>query len=253
MLVDLGLGEFIVGRHGFDQSIDTAIPIVGDQTGIDYETLARTAPTHVLLQQTANNTPGLLNKLADQRGWIVQSLPLLALDDIPRAIDQLAALFGSVDGVIANAEKLRQRMDSAWRPRPGLAHRAGRTLIVYWVAPVGVAGPGSFHHDALTKMGLEVVPATGSPYITLDLEDLNRLNPDSILLLTPDVNQANLDAAVSPWKKLKLSAIGTGQISILNDPQFLTPSTAMIDFANRVAGVVASWPIKAGGGEAPNP
>ena len=242
-LTDLGLGDLIVGRHAFDRSLDPAIPVVGDQTGIDYETLARTNPTHVLLEQTADGLPGLLNRLADERGWVVESLPMLALDDIPAAVDQLARLFQSIAGVSTRAAPLHRRMDIAWRPRPELAPRTGRTLIVYWVSPIGVAGPGSFHHDLLKRMGFEVVPATGSPYITLDLEDLNRLDPDSILLLTPDLNPDDLDGVIEPWRKLGLCAVDANRIAILNDWRFLTPSSAMIDFADRVVEAVSAWPV----------
>src|SRR5689334_23210000 len=47
---DLGLGKYLVGRHGFDQWSAQSLPVCGDQNGIDYETLVRARPTQVFLQ-----------------------------------------------------------------------------------------------------------------------------------------------------------------------------------------------------------
>lgn len=241
MLIDLGLENVIVGRHGWDRELDASLPVVGDQTGVDYEALARVRPTHVLIQQTATETPQLLFDLASKRGWAVVSLPLLALDDIPRAVDTLHREFASIDGVGDRAAAIVERMDAAWRPRPELNARAGRTLCVYWTSPIGVAGPGSFHHDLLKRMGVEALPVSGAPFITLDLEDLRRMNPDSIIFLSTDITDENLPAIVDDWRRLGLSALESGRVAALSDPRFLTPSTAMIDLADAIAAAAAEW------------
>ncbi len=242
MLDDLGLSSLIVGRHGSDTSLDSSIPVIGDQSGIDYESLARLKPTHVLLQQSVEGAPKLLDELAAERNWSVQSLPLLELSEIPDALNVLAETFSNEPGVPERAESLHERMNAAWSERPDLAKRAGATLCVYWVSPIGVAGPGSFHHDLLVRMGFDALPATGSAYITLDREDLKRLNPDSIFILTPDIGEAELAAAIEPWRELGVSAVDSGRVVVLNNWSYLTPSTAMIDLADRIAATTESWP-----------
>lgn len=244
ILTDLGLGPSIVGRHGWDQSLSPDLPVVGDQTGIDYEKLARVHPTHIVLERSVDGPPGLLLDLAEKRHWTILTVPLLALDDIPAAVTTLAAAFSSVSPeATSRAAALLGRMNTAWRTRPDLAHRAGRTLCVYWISPIGVAGPGSFHHDLLGRLGLDAVPRQGGPYITLDLEDLKRLDPDFIMFLTPDLDRAGVDAALKPWRSLHLAAIESGRIAVFNQWRYLTPSPAMIDLADQITQVVSTqWP-----------
>lgn len=242
ILGDLGLDGFVVGRHGWDRALDQAVPVVGDQTGIDYEALARVRPTHILLEESADDRPALLDRLAGQRGWEVLFLPMRTLDDIAAAVDSLAGAFGDVEGVAGRASAVRDRMEAAWRPDEGLARRAGRTLIVYWTSPLGVAGPGSFHHDLLRRLGVQALPETGGPYQTLDAEDLRRLNPDSIILLTPELDAQGVALAERTWAGWGVRAATTGRVAALRQWRFLTPSTAMIDLAQRIEGVTASWP-----------
>lgn len=241
MLHDLGLADYVVGRHAWDRTLPTSTPVVGDQTGIDYEQLARLAPTHILLQQTAGGEPELLKTLAHERGWTSLSMPLLALDDIPRAIDLMANEFAAIPGVPNRAAEIHRRISEAWRPREALAESAGRTLVVYWTSPIGVAGPGSFHHDLLLRMGFRAVPATGSPFITLDFEDVRRLAPESIHILTPDLAEDEARKAIRAWEKLDLPAVQSGRIILWSDPRFLTPSTAMIDFAEELTAKIEAW------------
>src|SRR5688572_2242849 len=47
---DLGLGDLLAGRHGFDAWSDPALPVCGDQSGLDYERLLAVRPTHILVQ-----------------------------------------------------------------------------------------------------------------------------------------------------------------------------------------------------------
>lgn len=241
ILEDLGLADQIVGRHGSDQSLDRSIPVVGDQSGLDYETLARLEPTHVLLQTSAADPPDLLEEIASKRGWTVVAIPLLSLDEISDGVRTLSETFAEHDGVLEKANALLDRMGAAWSDRLGLGRRAGMTLCVYWVSPIGVAGPGSFHHDLLKRMGIHALPEEGSAYITLDREDLKRLNPDSILILTPDIDAESLAEALSPWRDLGVTAVDQGRVEVLSDWRFLTPSTAMIDLADRIASVVSVW------------
>lgn len=253
MLHDLGLADRIVGRHGSDNWVDASVPVVGDQSGLDYETLARAKPTHVLMQESAGGTPALLEELANERGWTVLTLPLLQLDEISGAVEALASAFSEQPGVPDRADALLARMRSAWAARPDLAAGAGRTLCVYWVSPISVAGPGSFHHDLLLRMGIDALPESGGAYITLDREDLKRLNPDSILILSPDVSEDELAGAIASWRSLGVVAVEEGRVAVLNDWRFLTPSTAMIDFADRIAAVINGWPQRDDAEKKPRP
>lgn len=231
LLADLGLSSHIVARHAFDRFSEQTLPVVGDQSGIDYERLLRVRPTHVLLEWGAREPPARLAALAKANGWDVQDIPLLTLSDIRDATARLATMFDAS----ASASALLLQMDVAWSERDGLGEFAGRTLPLYWTNPIGVAGPGSFHHQLLAAMGVTLAIAEGNPYITLDPEDLVRLNPDTIVLFAPGVEIDALADAVAPLDDLHLRAVELGRVILINDPKCLTPSAAMIGIANQTA------------------
>lgn len=231
ILDDLALADRIVARHAFDDYTDRSVPVAGDQSGVDYELLGRAEPTHVLLEWGARDLPARLADLAVSRGWTVVDYPMLTLDDIRAATIDLGGHFDAAD----RAGALIARMDEAWAPVPGLAERAGRTLPLYWTNPPGAAGPGSFHHQLLERLGVTLALADGAAYIEFDPEDLRRLDPDTIVLFAPNADPDDLDEILSPLRRLDLRAVREGRVILINHPWCQTPSTAMIEVAEQTA------------------
>ncbi len=244
-LRDLGLESQIVARHGYDMILPKSLPVVGDQAGIDYEALLRADPTHVLLEWGSRDLPPRLTQLARERGWEVRNYPLLTLDDIRAAVRNLPRDLNSPPAS-ARADELRARMDQAWKRRPGLRARAGRTLLLYSIDPPAAAGPGSFHAQLLEAIGGEPAIAEGAPYITLDAEDIRRMNPDSIVLILPGAEPLAPKERLGRLGTLDLRAVNDGRVLILNDPLGQTPSTAMIALADDLARGMLAWPTPAG-------
>jgi len=236
ILDDLALADRIVARHAFDDFSDQSIPVAGDQSGVDYELLARAEPTHVLLEWGARDLPRRLAELADSRGWVVVDYPMLTLEDIRAATRDLGECFGRAD----RSAELLDRMDNAWSPVPGLSERAGRTLPLYWTNPIGAAGPGSFHHQLLAALGVTLALDKGSAYIEIDPEDLRRLDPDTIVLFAPNADPADLEEILAPLRRLELRAIEQGRVVLINHPWCQTPSTAMIEVAEQTAEALGS-------------
>lgn len=242
-LADLGLAGRVVGRHASDRSLDPAIRVVGDQTGIDYEVLARLEPTHIVMQTDAGGVPALLTSLAAQRGWRLVALPMLTLDDIESAVGRLAGVFADEPGVTEAAHRIRARVAEVWSEDPTIRERAGRMLVVYWTSPLGVAGPGSFHHDLARRLGARAIPETGGPYQTLDAEDLRAAAPDSIVLLTPDLTDADLARTVERWREYGIPAALEGRVAVLREWSYLTPGTAILGLAEAMRRASQPWPV----------
>jgi len=240
ILDDLGAADRIVGRHAYDLVLDPEIPVVGDQAGIDYEALLRAAPTHVLLESAGAPPPPRLTSLAAEEGWRLVRLPLLTLDDIRAATRRLADLMREHIPA-GRAHNLLESLNAAVSPRPGLASRAGRTLALYWTSPVGAAGPGSFHAQLLGSLGVEAAVESGSPYVTLDLEDVRALNPDSILLFMPGATQEATDL-LGPLARVRLRAVETGRVAVIAHPLCLIPSTAVRHVAAEIVREIQRWP-----------
>jgi len=253
---DLGMGDVIVGRHGFDAWTNPAVPVCGDQAGIDYEALLRAGPTHVLLQ-TAGVPPRLMD-LARERGWRVENLEVLSLEQVRSAARWLAENVPADAGARARAlaSPALVAMDEAggggWGRRPGIdPERIGRVLLMIPGRRAGGLGPGSFHHQVLESLGGRPALETGAPYIELDAEAVERLSPGAIILLAPRrpgtasraglLDAAALEELLGPSARLRVPAMTRGRVLLIDDPKCLLPSTALLGVAQEMARALERW------------
>ena len=242
-LKDLGLAGSIVGRHGYDLALDKAVPVCGDQAGIDYEALLAVKPTHVLVQWGARDLPPRLVTLAGEHGWKVESFNPLTLDEIRESVDKLAVVFDS-PAVKARAGELRAGMAKAWVKHPGV-EKAGKVLLLAGLKPPAALGPGSFHHQVLEAIGGVPAVMTGGAYQELDAEDVLRLAPEGIVIFHPrKMGTEKGDGAsveLGVLAGLAIPAVQRKHVVVIDDPLGLTPSTAMIGVAEELAGVLEKW------------
>ncbi len=253
----LGHESLIVGRHAYDLSLPKGIPIAGDQAGIDYEILSSLQPTHVLTQWGSRELPERLRTLASEKGWTLYDAPLLALDDIPAAtvhIDRLISLATVGGDSSPVGRELIAKMNTAWATR-GDFKKAGRVLLLASIDPPAALGPGSFHHQILTRIGGAPAIMSGAAYIELDREDIRAINPDVIVLIRPasspgtstrisGSSQADTTEAlalIAPIADLPIHAAQNRRVHLITDPLALTPSPSMIEFADELARILAEW------------
>lgn len=241
---DLGLEDRIVGRHAYDLVLDPSLPSCGDQAGIDYEALLRASPTHVLIQWGSRELPARLGALAGERGWVILNYNPLTLEEVRATMLNMALRLGAEE---SRAAELERAMSAAWRKREGLF--AGRVLLLGAADPPSAFGPGSWHDQALRAIGGVPAVVSGSPYITLDAEDVLRLAPDAIVLISPGPR----DGPARAWTPkelgrelrrvgaLEIPANAAERLALIDDPLAHTPSTAMIGFAEELARVLESW------------
>ena len=247
---DLGASDLVVARHGWDLALDESIPVGGDQSGLDYEALLRARPTHVLLEWPGD-PPQRLLRLAEARGWTVLDYETLSLDDLMRAADDLHARFAPEPKGPAPSAQLREAIAPA-RPYEG----AGRVLLIVPGAVPAALGPGSFHHEILVRLGATPAITDGGPWITLDGEDAMDIAPDSIVIVDPRPRGAppapaptwdGLASRLGRMATLPIPAIEARRVALMEDAEDLTPSTAMIDWARRLRGILMEWDREGGG------
>jgi ABC-type hemin transport system substrate-binding protein len=230
ILQQLGLEDNIVGRHGFDIFLDKSVPVVGDQAGLDYEQLARVAPTHILLEWGSRDLPERLQTLAAKQGWIVNDFTLLQLDDLFTTIDALGNTFDRQ----ADAEELLTTLRDALSPMEQIPDAFESVLPLYWTSPIGVAGPGSFHAEILERLGLPLAIQTGHAYIEMESEDLARLDPSVIILFVPNAEDSYIADAKATLAALNLSAAAMDRIIFIDDPTCLSLSAQIASVANQI-------------------
>lgn len=230
---DLDLEDRVVGRHAWDRAFPE-VPSVGDQSAIDYERLRRTDPTHVLLQWGDRPLPDRLVELAEAEGWELVNIEILRYDEIAAATLKVARTIGDAPAQ-ARAQELAARLEQVARPRDQLRQSAGRTVSIYGIDPLGVAGPGSFTHELVERLGADAAPDDGPAFIAMDPEDLRRLDPDAIVVWAPGIEPAEQQAIRDRLDRLDLRAAAEGRIVFVVHEAALLPSTGIIQATEELA------------------
>ncbi len=243
MLDHVGGGDLMIGRHDFDQ-IYTDRPACGHQGGIDYEQVLALDPTHILIEWGARPLPDRLVSLAADHDWSIERTELRTLDDILNATDMLEERFGTVQDNSPASSSLAL----SWAPSTKAINRVGRVLLLGATNPPGALGPGSFHHEILTSLGGVPAIIEGAPWIQLDAEDIIALAPDAIVLIAPATNGTGIesigDQAINHLGgigTLDLPATSNQRVAVLDGVAYLTPSSAMAEFARDLRSVLESW------------
>lgn len=250
---DLGMAHLIVGRHAWDTVTDPSVPICGDQSGLDYETLLRVNPTHVLTQWGTRELPARLSEYAQSRDWQLKDFRLLELREISQCADDLVALFGS------EIDTAQCRFDPSRSISTQINERFARiesiestdtTLLLASIEPIAAFGPGSWHAQLLESLGGRSAIIDGSAYITLDLEDVIRRLPQQIVLFAPRSSDApQVERSIEDTLAMlgamadhdSIPAIASRRVAIIDHPHALTPSTAMVDVADELRALLIEW------------
>lgn len=253
ILQDLGRESLIVGRHGSDMVLDPALPVCGDHLALDLETLQRVRPSLVFTQWGTRDLPEPYLSLAKRQGWTTHDCRLLTIDDIRREIIEIDALLPPPHD---RAADLVKQLDLALTPVPARA-KAGKVLLLCGLDPPGVLGPGSWHHQILLGLGATPCIEQGAAWITISREDLVRLAPDAIIVLTPRSPRTSPRGSIeSPYlgeeaiarlpalARAATPALAAGHVALIDDPLSLTPSSAMIRVADQMAQAIDLWYAK---------
>jgi ABC-type hemin transport system substrate-binding protein len=247
ILRDLGHEELIVARHAYDLALDRALPVCGDQAGLDYEALLRARPTVVVTEWGARELPARLRELSQRKGWQVHDVRLLSLRDIG---EQAVALDALVRGgePSPGALDLESRV-RAWgegRPPKRLtgeeAARIGSVLLLGAASPPGALGPGSCHHELLVALGVTPAITEGKAWIELTHEDIVRLAPGAIVVFRPrapgeagNAEVAMDDGVLRGLMDLDAPAMTSKRVLVIDDPLGLLPSTSMLGVGGAMA------------------
>jgi len=263
MLRDLGYEDQIVAKHEYDMVLSDQVSAAGSEIGFDLEVLIQTNPTHLFFQKTtADRSPRLL-ALAKERGWVIFERPLNTLDDIASTMDDLYFLF---EGLPERRPRQYDMNEVLGKQTPSVAlanslddlgpaaDRAGRVLVLGSVDPIGVMGPGSYHHQIIERLGATPAIVEGAMWIEMDYEDLIALNPDSIIYIAP--RQSTVDdrfgtgsgmtieeikAIFGPIAELPIAAVEHGRIGVIDHPLGLLPSGALAQVAEQIRALMESW------------
>lgn len=174
LLIDLGLEERIVGVTKFcihPQHLKKQKTIVGGTKNYRFDVIDSLQPDLIIGNKEENDRDGI-EKLATK--YPVWMSDIFSLEDNYEMIRQI----GKICQEDQKAREIIQRIKSSFeQPIP----KKGTCVYLIWNEPIMVAGQDTFINVMLEKAGFENL-IDGSRYPVLEKEDLQRLNPDFLLL-----------------------------------------------------------------------
>jgi iron complex transport system substrate-binding protein len=98
-----------------------------------------------------------------------------------------------------------------------------RVLLVFGLAPLSVAGPGSFADEMLTHINATNVVTTGGAYPTMSVEHVLTLDPDVIVnaAMMEEKAAERLNASAPGWSAVR--AVKEGRVRTVTDEAVLRP------------------------------
>lgn len=274
-LQDLGLEDQVVGAHDYDAALARSIPRVGSLDGIDYEALLQARPTHVLIELSKDKAlPPRLASLGEQHGWVVRRFDSIdSLNDVARVMDDLYLDFVSPPeagetntiGFSDPSERFDKTMPSeafarAIQDRGPSVRGAGRVLLLGELSPPYAIGPGTVHHQVLTRIGGRPAIEQGGMWLEMDTEDVVRLRPDAIVIVMPrdpidddrfvEAPRPGVDEQIKRLGRLgeqDIPAINQRRVALIDHPHSHVPAgSSMRAFAEELAAILEGWTAEDG-------
>lgn len=234
VLLDLGLGDHVVGRTPWAPDGLADAPVVGDLLRPDLERISAVRPDVILVQPALGGVDPGLAALAEGRGWPVAAWPLNRLEDLEVVLRELPPFLESVGGDAAPArtaiDDWRARRERVLVPAPELSG-LGETVLLFGVDPPMAFGRATYVDDLLQRLGGRNA-LTREGYLDCSLEDLAVLAPDTVLVLASD--PASAEAARNTLELGLGPAVGSMRLRAVSAPDLLVPGTRLLDGVERL-------------------
>ncbi len=213
-LIDAGYEDLLVGRSAFCKQANQKVPVVGDLRSVDYERLLSLSPTFVFVQQTVSGVDPHLLKLAHDGVFALRSWPIDRLADIQQ-------LYGDVTELIGE-KRLPLEVVT---PKE---HALPSPLLVITQGMEGSAGlcfgKDTYIDDLLQAIGVENL-VQHSGWISLSLEDIGRLEPEAILVVS--------DIEINKNSSAGIRSLGFPVIPFVHE-HVLIPSSSIVEVAQEL-------------------
>lgn len=224
-MVELGLGDRVIGRSPWCVTIDDKVPVVGTLLDCDFERLLASEPDLVLAQREQGSGPDELARFCASRQIELLQMRIDSLEDVEAMVQSLATRFGPA------AESRAADWQARFGALNGTSRQStSRVLILSEGAPFLAFGRGTYLDGVLGRLGFaNAITTMGYP--TLLCEDLLAINPDAILLVA-DVGEA-ANGLAAALNACGLRAALDGRV-YASGADGLTPGTSLFNWGARV-------------------
>ncbi len=217
----IGAGALLVGRSRYcDYPPEVlGLPEVGGYVDPSVEAVLALRPDLVTGARGPAG-PGIAERFT-ARGIASYFPATESLAEIDDMIVGLGARTGHADGARATLDRIHARV--AGIERAVLGRPRVRTLLVFGLAPIVAAGPGSFADELLAHAGGENVVKEGGKYPTLGFERVMALAPDAIvdMAMGESSGRERITPDAPGWREV--SAVKRGRVVSITDEVVLRP------------------------------
>lgn len=221
ILFAIDAGSQVVGVTGndhFPPEVDR-LPKIGDMQ-LNYEALLELHPDLVVYDPLLNRQQLVqLQKL----GLHLEPLSTQSLPAMLDSIERLGLKIGKPEQAARLAQRLRQELDQCKKRRAKMKYHP-QALVEIWNDPLIAAGKGSYCAEVLEMAGFtNIIRSSGYP--TLDPEELQRLDPE-VLILTHPLPQG------PAWKQLK--AVRNQRVLEISEDLLVRPGPRVVEALHRM-------------------
>lgn len=212
----LGAGESLVGVTTYCDYPEEAKKKekIGSITEVDLEAIVRLEPDLVL---AGSLTPPEVVERLTQLGYPVFVLDAKSIAQVIEDIRKVALLLGKEKEGEALVKAMERNVREIQARVSGLSEEAKpRVFHVIWHDPLWTAGKDTFIHEFITLAGGKNVAEDLSGYVTLDLEELLRRNPDIITVVSAHGENLPYNFIVSDTRLRVLQAVQQGRVFVVD-------------------------------------
>ncbi len=223
----LGQGSKLVGRSRYcDYPPEVvSLPTVGGYVDLSFEAVIGLRPDLVVGARGPAGS-GIVGRLAEHgiRSFFPKTESIPEILDMLRALGDLLAAKEAAADIVRRIEMRLESIRAAVLslPKP-------KTLLVFGLSPIVVAGPGSFPSEMLERAGATNAMTQGTTYPTIDIETVMRLDPELVIDTSSSDghNSDRIKAPDSVWQRVL--AIRRGSVISLRDDTILRAGPRVAD------------------------
>ncbi|MFD2035224.1 ABC transporter substrate-binding protein [Belliella marina] len=200
LLVDLGLGEKIVGVTKFcvhPEGFKKKKQIIGGTKNFHFDKIDQLKPDLIIGNKEENYQEGIVRLAEEYPVWV---------SDIFDLSDAMEMMLG-VGKITGSSEAAQQLVDKIRKDMDYVPKKKGTAVYLIWKDPIMVAGKNTFIDDMLARAGFGNLVGK-SRYPEISMEELKEMDPDYILLSSEPYpfKQKHLDefAATLPNSTIQL-------------------------------------------------
>jgi len=229
----IGAGDRLVGRSRFcDFPPEVrALPAVGGYVDPSFEAILALEPD--LVVGARGPAGATLVQRLEQRGiatWFPDTESIAGIEEMIHGLGQRTGRGAQADELV---QQIRSRLAAiraatASSPRP-------RVLLVFGLAPVVAAGPGSFPDEMLALAGADNAIRQGTRYPSLGMESVLGFAPDVVVdaAVAEGHGQDRIRSDTPGWRELE--AVRKGRVIAIDDNSVLRPGPRVAEGVARLA------------------